>query len=97
MIIGQRLQGLCRRVDQALFLEPKRRAPQPGQTFNIAFALVVGNPDAGGAGDNHRPPLFVFLQVGVAMHVIVNVTAGGGVAPVRHGMSSFELAIQPGD
>ena len=84
VVVGEPFQGLGGGFDQAFLGKAQRRTPQPGQAFDIGLAAVVLDADAVAAGNDQRALILVFLEIGVAVHMIGNVAAGGGISSVGH-------------
>jgi hypothetical protein len=84
VVEGQLPHLVGRRLHQPLVAEAERRAPQPGHALDVFLALVVPDPHALAAADDHGALLQVRLVVGVGVQGVGDVAGGGGVAGRGH-------------
>ncbi len=103
MIEGKRIELPGRRLDEALFAEAERRAPQAGEALDIALAGNVVDIDAFAAGDDMRADLFMQRRVGIGVKVTANIARmrridveGHGVSPGRFFIRAFSGEVGAG-
>ena len=86
--VGQLLHLPLGSLGQPLFAEAERRAPKARQAFDVAFARVIGHPNAVAARDHEGPLLLVEAQVGVGVHADLDVAGLERVRDVGHDATS---------
>ncbi len=73
---GDLAHGLGRRLDDLLIAVAQRRAPQAGETLDVALAGVVIEIDAAALVEDERPHLAMAGEIGVGVDHRLDVAVG---------------------